>query len=93
MKTTLFSVLAFGACASLAIAEPLPPAPGTKDPATAEAHPTGPVALTEAEMDKVAAGALLLPAIQAAREAASSTSTYMKITMTDVIISSYQTGN
>ena len=56
MKTALFSVLAFGACASVAFAEPLPPASGAKDSAAAMAHPAGPVALTEAEMDKVAAG-------------------------------------
>jgi len=56
MKTTLLSVLAFGACASVALAEPLPPAGNANESASAEAPAAGPVALTEAEMDRLAAG-------------------------------------
>ena len=47
MKMIVFVAFAFGAWASVALAEPPPP----EDLAVA-----GPVALTEAEMDKIAAG-------------------------------------
>ena len=56
MKTALCSALAFGACASVALAEPASPAVGPNGDATAEAHPAGPIALTEAEMDKITGG-------------------------------------
>lgn len=56
MKTALLSALAFGACASMALADSLPPPDGAADRATAEALSSGPVALTDAEMDKIAAG-------------------------------------
>jgi hypothetical protein len=58
MRTALCSTLALAACTSVALAEPSPPAAGAKNVATAEAHAAGPVTLTEAEMDEVAAGAV-----------------------------------
>jgi hypothetical protein len=51
--------LALGACASVALAEPASTVADAKDGAIAEAHAAGPVALTEAEMDQVAAGAVV----------------------------------
>jgi len=56
MKTALCSASAFGACTAVAFAGPLAPAAAANDSATAEAHASGPVALTEAEMDEVTAG-------------------------------------
>jgi hypothetical protein len=56
MKTILISALAFGACASLAFADPLPPAGSANASTATKADPAGPVALTEAEMDQVTAG-------------------------------------
>ena len=58
MKTTLLSVLALGTCASVAFAESLPPAGKADGSTAARSHPAGPVALSEAEMDNVAAGAV-----------------------------------
>ena len=58
MRTALLAVLAIGTYASAALGEPLPAAAGAKDGATAEAHEAGPVALTEAELDKIAAGSV-----------------------------------
>lgn len=58
MKAILFSALAFAACASLAVAEPVPTEASKEDTTAAAAHSTGSVALTEAEMDKVTAGAV-----------------------------------
>jgi hypothetical protein len=52
MKTILTSVLAFGAMTSVALATV--PAPASA--------PTGPVALTDDEMDSVTAGAIVLGA-------------------------------
>ena len=60
MVPAFCSALALGACASVALAEPVPSAAGANDVATAETHAAGPVALTEAEMDDVAAGAFYL---------------------------------
>ena len=59
MKTLCLSVLVLGVCTSLAQAGPVPPAPPAKDGPTPEAHAAGPVALTAAEMDKVAGGAVV----------------------------------
>lgn len=55
MKISVLALLASGACASIALAEPLPPAAATvKDPT---AQSPGPIALTETELDNVSAGA------------------------------------
>ena len=61
MKTGLILGLALGACASVALAEPASTAAGPTENATIEAHATGPITLSEAEMDKVAAGSVYLP--------------------------------
>ena len=59
MRTTLLSILVIGTWASVAMAEPLPATGGAQDDPTAEAHAAGPITLTEAEMDQVAAGAVV----------------------------------
>ena len=51
MKTTFLSALAFGACASVALAEAVPSV------VSADSIAERPVALTETQMDKVTAGA------------------------------------
>jgi hypothetical protein len=58
MKTALISLIALGAFTAAAAADP-----------TDRAATSGPMVLSDAELDRVAAG-LLLPAVQAAREAA-----------------------
>jgi hypothetical protein len=59
MKTTLLSMLAVGTCASVALAEPLPP-PVSEEGVAAGTPTAGPIALTDAELDQVAAGAFYL---------------------------------
>jgi hypothetical protein len=64
MRIALCSALAFGACASVVLAEPSPLAASADRATTPKARQhlqvpkttTGPVALTETEMDKIAAG-------------------------------------
>ena len=56
MKSTLLAVLASGACATVALAEPASTTADATDGVIAEAHAGGPIPLTEAEMDRVAAG-------------------------------------
>jgi hypothetical protein len=56
MKTILTSVLAFGAMTSVALATV---------PATPSKSPTGPVALTDAQLDTVTAGAIVGGAVNA----------------------------
>ena len=59
MKTAIFSALAIGTSISVALADPMPSADHANDGVTTEAASQGPVALTEAEMDQVAAGGRL----------------------------------
>ena len=51
MKTALLSALVFGACTSLALAEPLPRPGGAEDSAAG-----GAVVLAEAELDRITGG-------------------------------------